>query len=160
MFSLRKTRRASDRLLKSGLYNEQHFYAAFSRDIRRAQQEVIIESPYLTCRRTEELLPIFKKLVKKGVKVRVNTRFPGHHDELLRIQGWMAFKQLKLIGVKVKLCDDLRHRKLAIIDRSILWEGSLNILSQRNSREVMRRTESSELCKQMIRFAGLKRWYW
>lgn len=50
-------------------------------------------------------------------------------------------------------------RKIAVIDGRILWEGSLNILSQGNSREVMRRIESEELTKQMVRFLGLHRFY-
>ena len=34
------------------------------------------------------------------------------------------------------------HQKVAIIDDRICWEGSLNILSFANSRELMRRFES------------------
>lgn len=161
MFSLFNRYRANPAgLLTSKLYDERQFYTAFVHDLKKAKTEVTIESPFLSCRRTNALLPIFQRLVKKGVKVRINTRNPNHHDELLRIQSWMSFKQLRLAGVKVKLCNDLRHRKLAVLDGTILWEGSLNILSQSNSREVMRRTHSEELCKQMIRFTGLDRWSW
>ncbi len=155
----RRSVRAQE-LLTSSLFDENHFYSAFAKDLKRAKSEVVIESPYLTCRRTAELSPIFRKLIRKGVTVRINTRFPGHHDEYLRIQAWTALKQLKLVGVKVKLCNDYRHRKLATIDRSILWEGSLNIMSQNNSREVMRRTVSTILCKQMASFAGLNKRFW
>ncbi len=161
MFSFIRNRSVnSSGLMRSSLYDEKRFYDAFKKDIKRAKKEIIIESPYMTCRRTNELMPVFSKLMKKGVKIRINTRFPGHHDELLRIQAWMAYKKLKSLGIKVSLCNDLRHRKLAIIDGSTLWEGSLNILSQSNSREIMRRTESEELCRQMIRYTALKRWYW
>jgi hypothetical protein len=47
------------------------------------------------------------------------------------------------------------HRKLAILDRSILWEGSLNILSQNSSSEIMRRIQSAELAWQMAHFTKL-----
>ncbi|HPF30831.1 MAG TPA: hypothetical protein PLO25_00775 [Candidatus Saccharibacteria bacterium] len=49
------------------------------------------------------------------------------------------------------------HRKLVIID-GILWEGSLNILSQNDSCELMRRMQPEELVKEMLRFTGLKKW--
>jgi hypothetical protein len=39
-----------------------------------------------------------------------------------------------------------------MIDGYILWEGSLNMLSQNGSKEVMRRIVSMELCQQMLRF--------
>jgi hypothetical protein len=64
----------------------------------------------------------------------------------------------KAAGIKIKLFTDMRHRKLAIVDGLILWEGSLNILSQNNSREIMRRTQSQELCSQMAKYTGLKKW--
>jgi phosphatidylserine/phosphatidylglycerophosphate/cardiolipin synthase-like enzyme len=147
-------------LLTSKLYDEKRFYSAFKSDLNQAQHQVIVESPYLTCKRANELLPVIAKLTSKGVKVRVNTRNPNHHDEYLRIQAWMAIKKYRAAGVKVKFYDDLRHRKLAVVDGLILWEGSLNILSQNNSREVMRRTQSEELCRQMIQFTGLNKWCW
>ena len=53
------------------------------------------------------------------------------------------------------MCTYGHHRKLAIIDRSILYEGSLNILSQNDSLEIMQRIEPEELARQMIDFMWL-----
>lgn len=156
--TLRKTSPAG--LLTSGLFDEKTFYDRFLRDLKHCKSEVIIESPYITTDRLAVLAPTLRKLVKKGVKIRVNTRYPGHHDELLRIQAWIVTKKLKEMGVKVTFFNDYHHRKIAVLDSRILYEGSLNILSQNNSREIMRRIESEELTKQMIRFLGLKRFCW
>ncbi len=62
-----------------------------------------------------------------------------------------------MMGVQVLLCSGNHHRKLAIIDRKILWEGSLNILSQVRSREIMRRIEGKELAIQMFKFLRLEK---
>ena len=86
-------------LLTSRLYNENTFYPTFLRDLKSCRKEVNIERPYMTTARTKCLLPILTKLVRRGVKVTVNTRFPGHHDQLLRIQAWVVAKQLKHIEV-------------------------------------------------------------
>lgn len=147
-------------LLSSGLYDERTFYRAFLRDLKRCRQEVIIESPYLTTNRLQTLLPVLRKLRKRGVKIKVHTRYPGHHDELLRIQAWQSIKILRANGVKVRFFSDYIHRKIAVLDGYILWEGSLNILSQGNSREIMRRIESEQLTKQMMKFLRLKWFYW
>jgi phosphatidylserine/phosphatidylglycerophosphate/cardiolipin synthase-like enzyme len=160
MLSVLKHKISPDDLLSSRLFDERSFYQAFIRDLKMCRKEVIIESPYMTTSRVTTLLPVLRRLVRKGVRVRVNTRFPGHHEELLRIQAWMATKQLRNIGVKVKFFNDYRHRKIAVLDERILWEGSLNILSQGNSREIMRRIESETLTKQMIGFLHLHRFYW
>jgi phosphatidylserine/phosphatidylglycerophosphate/cardiolipin synthase-like enzyme len=147
-------------LLTSELFDERTFYSAFIKDLKQCQREVIIESPYMTTARLAILLPVLRKLVKRGVKVRINTRYPGHHDELLRIQAWMATKDLKKAGIKVKFFNDYNHRKIAVLDDRILWEGSLNILSQNHSREVMRRIESEQLANQMVCFLKLNKFYW
>ncbi len=140
------------------LYDECTFYAAFSKDFKQAQQEVIMESPYMTRRRASELAPLCLKLTQKGVKVRINTRNPNHHDDNLRIQACIAIKILKDAGAKIRLCNDMRHRKIAVIDKAILWEGSLNMLSQNDSKEIMRRTVSEKLSKQMLSFTALNSW--
>lgn len=160
MFNLLKKRTLPTDLLKSSLHDERTFYQAFTRDLKHAKREVIIESPYMTVPRVNSLLPLFNKLTKHGIKVTVNTRFPGHHDKQLRIQAWMATKDLKSCGIKVRFFDDYRHRKIAMIDGWILYEGSLNILSQRRSCEVMRRIESEQLTRQMVSFLHLKKYYW
>lgn len=148
----------SNDLLDYALHTESTFYSSFTRDLKHAKQEVIIESPFIACKRTESLLPVFKRLTQKGVSVRINTRNPRHHERELQIQAWQCIKWLRSVGVKVKFYDDMRHRKLAVIDHAILWEGSLNILSQSYSKEIMRRTKSEALAIQMIRFTGLGKW--
>lgn len=147
-------------LLSSSLYDEHSFYKAFQNDLKHAKREVIIESPFIACKRTDRLLYVLRKLSRRGVTVRINTRNPRHHDRELRIQAWISIKKLRNAGVRVKFYNDYRHRKLAVIDQEILWEGSLNILSQSYSKEVMRRTVSTALCRQMIRFTGLNRRFW
>lgn len=154
-----KSKIMSDDLLASTLFDEQSFYKAFIKDLKKAEHSVVIESPFMTKSRTVYLLPALRKLQKRGVKVRVNTRHPSYHDEALYYQAWKVTAVLRGYGVKVRFYHDLRHRKFAIIDDQILWEGSLNILSHKNSRELMRRTESKVLCEQMIRFTGVNRWF-
>lgn len=147
-------------LTNTSLYSEQSFYGAFVKDVKRAQSTVIIESPYLTERRVMQFARIFRKLSSKGVKVRVNTRNPRHHDKLLEIQAWKSIRILRDNGVKVYFFNDMRHRKLAIIDNVILWEGSLNILSQALSKEIMRRTASEQLARQMASFTKINNRFW
>ena len=155
---LRRTPKAV--LTNTSLYSEHSFYNAFVRDVKRAQSVVVIESPFLTEKRALYFAGLFNQLTRKVVKIRVNTRNPRHHDKLLEIQAWKSIRILRDNGVKAYFFNDMRHRKLAIIDGQILWEGSLNILSQALSREVMRRTNSTELAHQMIQFTKMNNRFW
>ncbi len=145
----------SPELLYSKLFNEDTFYDAFVKDLNKCLHEAVIESPFVTRRRLQIILPVLVKLKKRGVRLTINTRDPREcDDEYWRAEAADAISSLQHAGIHV-LYNIGHHRKLAILDRNILWEGSLNILSQNNSSEVMRRIESSELAWQMTKFTKL-----
>lgn len=143
-------------LLSSCLYNNETFYNAFAKDLHRAKKNVLIESPFITTKRMNVLLLVFRKLRQKGVQIVVNTRDPVEHDADYAAQAFNAIAKMQDMGVIV-LYTIKHHRKLAIIDDEILWEGSLNILSQNDSCEIMRRTLSEIMVKQMIEFLGIEK---
>jgi hypothetical protein len=160
MISLFRSRKAPPTdLLTSCLYNEGTFYPAFIRDLKGCQQSVIIESPFITAKRMASMLPILKQLTKRGIRVVINTRSPEEHDGTHRVQAEEVVANLQELDVLV-LFTVGHHRKLAIIDKTTVWEGSLNILSHNDSCEIMRRTESEQLTKQMFSFLRLKQFYW
>ena len=139
-------------IASSILYDETTFYNQFRHDLLAAEEEVIIESPYITVQRLRMLKPIFEKVVKRGVNVFIVTRNPQEHDEVMAQHAEAGIRFFEALGPQVLLCDGGHHRKLALIDRKILWEGSLNILSQSHSREFMRRIESKKLTEEMFKF--------
>jgi phosphatidylserine/phosphatidylglycerophosphate/cardiolipin synthase-like enzyme len=138
------------------LFDHKDFYQAFRRDLSAAANEVIIESPFISAKRINALYPSFRALAKRGVVVVVNTRHPSEHEGDYSNQAASAIRQLIQLGVKVVFTGG-HHRKLAIIDRCILWEGSLNILSQADSCEIMRRISSNVLAEQTVKFTGIER---
>ena len=141
------------------MYDEQSFYRAFQKDFYSARKSVIIESPFITLRRIEELLPVIIKLRRKGVLVTVNTRSPIEHDEEYEMQALVAIEKLQGLGVKV-LYTVKHHRKLAIIDGTVAWNGSLNILSQHDSCEIMWRVASKGIADQLLGFIKLTKYTW
>lgn len=148
---LRRFKNSDPNLLASKLFDQNTFYPALQKDLHQCHEELIIESPFMTIRRISSLLPIFQKLRSRGVKIVINTRPLEEHDDYLRFEAERAIEILQNMSIQVLITGG-HHRKLVIIDRKALYEGSLNILSQNDSCEVMRRIESSKLTEQMIRF--------
>jgi phosphatidylserine/phosphatidylglycerophosphate/cardiolipin synthase-like enzyme len=144
-------------LHSSHLYNQGSFYQAFVKDLERARSLVIIESPFITRKRINMLFPTLSRLRTKGVRVVINTKPFIEHELSYRKQAMLVVGELQGLGVEVLITVG-HHRKLAIIDNDILWEGSLNILSQNDSCEVMRRIKSNQTVKEMIRFTCLMKW--
>jgi phosphatidylserine/phosphatidylglycerophosphate/cardiolipin synthase-like enzyme len=157
MFKSRSVQLASsDALLASTLYDQDSFYAAFIDDLRKAKRQVIIESPFFTVRRVNILLPIFRQLAKRSVRIVINTKPLKEQEPGLYEQAQAAVNALQELGILV-LCTVGHHRKLAIIDELITWEGSLNILSQNDSCEIMRRIYSERVAAQMLEFLHLEK---
>ena len=145
-------------MFRSGLFDEKTFYKAFLADLEGGQNEVIIESPFITTERMATVYPSLVSLVNRGVKVYVVTRDPKEHTISYEDQSEKEIQALEVLGVQVFLCTGNHHRKLAIIDREILWEGSLNILSQAKSREFMRRLEGGGFADDLFHFIGYEKY--
>lgn len=140
----------------SKLYDQNSFYDGFIKDLENCQTEVVVESPYMTFSRMEYLYPVFKKLLANNIRLHIITRDPINHDDAyMRHQATNEILRCVELGMDVVLLKGYHHRKLAIIDRKILWEGSLNILSFSKSQEIMRRIEGEGYASQMFTFLKL-----
>ena len=142
----------------NNLYDQNSFYAAFIKDVKHSNTRVIIESPFMTTKRINQLSPILSRLIRRGVIVAINTKPVEEHNTLLSNMAYSGIAALQGIGVRVIITAG-HHRKLAIIDDDIIWEGSLNILSQNDSCEIMRRISSKQMASQMLIFLNLDRFY-
>lgn len=141
-------------MIKTSLYDEKTFYPHFLSDLEQSKSEVIIESPFITIGRMKTFWPVFRRLLAHGVKVYIVTRDPREHTDGYDDQSEVEIQEFEAVGIQVFMCTGNHHRKLAIIDRNILWEGSLNILSQAKSREFMRRLEDGGFAVDLFNFIG------
>lgn len=145
-------KRSVPELTTTILYNQDTFYKKFTQDLLKAKYEVIIESPFITSSRMMILLPIFQKLIQKKIKVHLVTKDPAEYvDEHFKHQATNEILGCAEIGIRVSFIKN-HHRKIAVIDRHTIWEGSLNILSQNYSIEIMRRIESKGMAEDLHKF--------
>lgn len=87
---------------------------------------------------------IFQKLIQRGVKIHILTKDPAEYkDEHFKHQSTNEILACADNGISVTHMEN-HHRKIAVIDRCILLDGSQNILSHGHSLEVMRRIEDNE----------------
>lgn len=137
------------------LYNEKTFYDALVRDMLSAKKEVIIFSPYASKFRTDYLKPTIEKLIDRNIDIFIFTRPIDEYEHIIQPQIECALKRFENMGVSVLYPGKYIHQKVAIIDREILWDGSLNILSHRASNEMMRRTVDVDSALQVMSHIGL-----
>lgn len=150
MFSIRT-------IPSSCLFDDRTFDKAFLADVRKCRKSIVIESPFIRLNRIYQLMPEFSRLCRNGVTVIINTRPPEEHESDYTRQAEEAVALLQEIGVKL-LFTVKHHRKLAVMDRTTYWEGSLNILSYYDSCEIMRRTVSANGADTLLRFIGMDKY--
>jgi hypothetical protein len=132
------------------LFSEQSFYPVFLEDLRNAKEEIIILSPFVSIKRSGQFMELFRVLTQRGVKIKVYTRPPRGQVGDFALNAAEVVEQMRAIGAEV--IERWRmHQKVAIIDRKIAWEGSLNILSHRDSGEQMRRLPFDKAVNELVR---------
>lgn len=141
------------------MFDDSSFYNAFIEDLKKAKSRIVIFSPFVSRKRVMDLLPIFKEILRKKVPIYVITRNPEYRTEY-KTETIESLHDLSAIGVTVipaykELGMDDRfekfHYKVALIDNSVVYYGSLNILSQVDSSESMMAFRSRKTVAQLAR---------
>ncbi len=135
----------------AGAFTEGTFYPAFLKDLARVRESIVIFSPFATGGGTARWVDSLRAALARGAKARILTRPPeefggGSSDEVAEL-----VQALRGLGSTVDMRTRM-HEKIAILDGRILWHGSLNILSHRDTHESMLRLESPAACQQLSRF--------
>lgn len=132
------------------LYTERNFWAKYFEDIKTSKERLIILSPFLSVRRSGFFMDYFRVLKGRGVDIRVYTRPKNQQTGEMANQADIVIDQLRSIGVSI-IEKRSMHQKVSIIDSTIAWEGSLNILSHKDTEEHMRRFEGLSTIEEIIR---------
>jgi len=127
--------------LSGDSYSEKNFWSQFINDLKTTRERLIIHSPFITVKRTGKFINYFQSLIKRGIEIRIHTWPSSRQQGNMIEQSEIVIKNLRDIGVKVieGYQASRKHFKTAIIDNRILWDGSLNILSHKDTEEHMYR---------------------
>lgn len=111
-----------------GLFDGPGFERAVRTDISHAKESTVLFSGFVTPVRVAALGDLFRLKISEGVAIRCVTRPPHLNGSLDQTQGEQALNMLESIGCVVDLRAKI-HEKIVLIDKEIVWNGSLNILS-------------------------------
>lgn len=146
-------------------YDSAGFWVQFKKDLRNVKSHVTIMCPYVSEWRVAFLEEYFRPLCEKGILVCVILRLTRAMmlPEKARNEAQQAeVQQVELLrrrlvswGFHVTLRKKV-HQKIIVLDGQVLWEGSLNALSDIDSSNNMRRWNSIFEVKRMTELHDLK----
>lgn len=132
------------------IFDRDNFLPVFSNDMACAQKEILIVSPYVTKRRTMQIMEHLRIALDKDIRVIVVTRPLEDYKERDRGNLNRVLDLLKDNGIKVVEKSNI-HQKFAIMDQKIVWYGSINLLSYGSAQESIMRIESPNIANELVK---------
>ncbi|WP_320415656.1 phospholipase D-like domain-containing protein [Candidatus Contubernalis alkalaceticus] len=132
------------------IFDKSKFLPVFSNDIVNAAREILIVSPFITKRRTLQLLTYLRVALGKKVRIFVVTRpveeYKGRDKDTLK----NTLDLLENAGIRIITKPNI-HQKFAVMDQRLLWYGSINLLSFGGAEESIMRLDSPSIVSELIR---------
>ncbi len=128
------------------IYDQLTFQERFLQDITQAKESVTIVSPYVTGRRVKWIEAALRQCAQKRVSVTIITRTPESLPSSSRRAAELAADMLRELQVNLIFREGI-HQKYAVMDGSVVWYGSINLLSFGASQESIMRLVSSSIAR-------------
>lgn len=118
----------------ANVHDERSFYEVFSEHLNQARRSIWIWAPWTT-KRVRSLLSVLTDAAGRGVRITLFVRDPS--DQLQgKPENQQYLADLRpVLDTVVEI--NVMHQKIVVIDEKIVLLGSLNVLSQSRTREVM-----------------------
>lgn len=132
------------------IFDKQSFLPVYCNDILNADREIIVVSPFISKKRTVQMLQYLSVALSKNVRVIVVTRPPDDPSPKNQSALHEHLDLLKTAGAHMVFKANI-HQKFAIMDHRLVWYGSINLLSFGHSEESMMRLESPNIAFELIK---------
>ncbi len=131
------------------LTGRRNHVAEMVKKIEKASNSVTIVSPFVSKKRMLQMVAYFQSILKKQVRVTIMTRpaedFSAGKATILRD----VFTMVEAAGIHLIQKSNI-HQKFAVIDETITWYGSINLLSFGYSEESIMRLQSSSIACELL----------
>jgi phosphatidylserine/phosphatidylglycerophosphate/cardiolipin synthase-like enzyme len=131
------------------IFDNRSFLPVFENDIRDAKFEITIVSPYIRKNRTSQMLRLLSEAQVNGVRANIITR-PADNYRLTDQPGVIALmNEIRSAGVFIAEKPYI-HQKFTVIDKHLIWYGSINLFSYGSAEESVMRFENMEIAEELL----------
>ncbi|MEU7239031.1 AAA domain-containing protein [Streptomyces sparsogenes] len=142
---------SEEELARPAFFPADEVYQAVEWDITRAVRSIELYCPFLDPQPVRKWSALLGQRVAEGVKVVVYTRAAEEQREEAAAQRHQQrIDQLRAVGCEVDFRERM-HEKVLILDGSVLWHGSLNLLANTGPTDLMMRFTDPTSCERVSR---------
>ena len=131
------------------IYDSETYSEVFRGDLINANAEVMISSQYVSTPGSERLIRIYFAMKSKDASISLITYPASHYSDDIKDRIENIHKRLNMAGIKVLFADYIPSR-YAVIDKEILWYGSMNLVSNIKEDDDEMRIVSRSVAKALI----------
>lgn len=146
----------------NAIYDIEPYRDVYVEDLCRAKNSIVISSPSLNSNKVNALIANVEDVMAHGAKVTVVTWHPDVYGYGKSDARMALLERLRQNGIQVELVEDTCEH-FAIIDDSVVWYGSVNLLGKEDVEDNIMRILSPEIAVELleITFGGdvvMERW--
>ena len=154
-YTLRPSVSETERPEQGFIFDIDTYQTPYQEDLLHAQKGIIICSPSLRRRKVEEFLQLIQPVQERGVAVTVIT-WQMDDDKYGSSDARAAIlERLRVSGIELCTIENLSEH-FAIIDKSIVWYGSLNFLGKEDVEDSLMRIENPKAAEELLEVAVQK----
>lgn len=133
----------------NAIFDAATYSDAYETDLSQANSEIVISSPGINSAKIRQLIHTVSKKQAQGVKISVITipsvEYPDNRIELTK----QLIDELRRVGIYVKEASGI-HKHFTVIDKEIVWYGSMNMLSREKEDDNLMRVNSKEIADELL----------
>ena len=135
--------------VSNSIFDNVGYWDVFEKDILSAVKSIVISSPFMSSRKVGWLVGQSEILQKRGVAIIVFSLSPETYHEDGREHHAELLERLSSAGICVKTQNHC-HERYAVVDQSIVWYGSMNLLSKGREDDSLMRIVSTEIAAELL----------
>ena len=133
----------------NAIYDYESYAEVYCRDLADSKTSIVVSSPSLRYRKVNTFISDMKPLQEKGVTITVLTWNPDSYNFGSSIHKMEILRTLNEAGIEVVLKEE-NCLHFAVIDNSIVWYGSLNLLGKEDAEDNIMRIDSDEIAAELF----------
>ncbi|MGW1465945.1 AAA domain-containing protein [Streptomyces sp. NPDC002308] len=142
---------SEEELARPAFFEHSEVMGAVAWDVERAGTSVELYSAFMDAPPVRRWAHMLGPRIAAGLRVTVFTRSPEEQQEPSRVaRHQQLVRQLESVGCRVEFRERM-HEKVLIIDGSILWHGSKNLLANIGPTDLMMRYTDPGSCDRVRR---------
>ncbi|NLB40826.1 MAG: hypothetical protein GX815_00925 [Clostridiales bacterium] len=133
----------------NAIFDAETYNTVYATDLFQANSEIVISSPGINATKVRQLILAVSSKLAQGVKVSVITipssEYPDNRIEPTK----RLIDELRQSGIYVKHAPGT-HEHFAVVDKEVVWYGSMNMLSREKTDDNLIRERCKEIAEELL----------